>query len=102
MNEFWRPVRRPEIAWRVIEGEAVVVDPRAGMAFPFNPVATRCWEMTDGTKTVAEMIAIIAEEFDAPFEQIQHDVRAFLEDLAAKGLLEADSANAAGACNGRV
>lgn len=81
------PCRRPEIAWRVIDGEAVVVHPRAGLVFPFNPVATRCWELADGTRTLEEIIAVVTEEFDAPGAQIAEDVRRFVQDLQQKGLL---------------
>ena len=88
MNDSAIPTRRPEVAWRVIEGEAVVVDPRAGITYPLNTVATRCWEMADGSRPVATIISAVIEEFDAPEEQIKQDVEGFIQDLQSKGLLE--------------
>ncbi len=85
------PQRRPEIAWRVIEGEAIVVNPLAGLAYPFNPVATRCWELADGRSTVSEIASVIAEEFDVPFEQAAQDVEGFISELHQKNMIELQS-----------
>ena len=82
------PSRRPEIPWRVIEEQALVVSPRSGLVYPLNPVGTRCWELADGTRSPTEIVAIIVEEFEAPREQIERDVRQFIAELEAKGLLE--------------
>jgi hypothetical protein len=86
------PCRLPEIAWRVIDGEAVVVQPRTGMVYPFNAVATRCWELADGTCTENQIAALIADEFDGPAEQISAEVSAFFEDLRLKGLVTREAA----------
>lgn len=83
-----QPCRRPEIAWRVIDGEAVVVHPGAGVVYPLNPVATRCWELSDGQHSVTAMIETLADEFEAPREQIEQDVAAFLQTLQEKGLID--------------
>lgn len=88
MASLPKPCRRPEIAWRVIDGEAVVVHPRAGLVYPFNPVATRCWELADGQHSVADMVEMVAGEFEASREQIQQDVEAFLRTLQEKGLID--------------
>ncbi len=83
-----KPQRRPEIAWRVIEGEAVVVNPRSGSVFPLNPVATRLWELAEGKNTVEQMIAVIAEEFDAPTDVLAKDAQTFFEDLSSKAMID--------------
>ena len=94
------PSRRPEIPWRKIDDEALVVSPRSGMVYPLNPVGTRCWELADGSRPLAEIQRVIVEEFDAPPEQIAQDVRQFIADLESKALLEmreAATANTLGA-----
>ncbi len=82
------PCRRPEIAWRVIDGEAIVVNPRSGLVYPFNPVATRCWELADGSRSEEAIIDTIVEEFDAPAEQVRQDMRGFFQMLHEKGLIQ--------------
>ena len=93
----WQPARRPEVAWRVIDGEAVVVNPRAGLVFPLNPVATRCWELADGTRAIESIIQTILEEFDADPQAVEADVVRFFQEVAEKGLVVADENVGAGA-----
>lgn len=96
------PLRHPEIAWRVIDEEAVVVNPRSGIAYPFNPVATRCWELADGSRSIEKIIETIAKEFEAPKSQIAADVGMFFDELEIKGLVGWPKADGAGAGNGRL
>jgi len=50
--------------------------------------AERIVELADGTRTVGEIAAAIAEEFEgAPLEQIQADVRQFVGELVARHVL---------------
>ena len=87
--------RRPEVAWRVIDGEAVVVNPKAGMVYPFNPVATRFWELADGKHTLSQILQTVKEEFEAPAETIEQDMIAFFEDLEKKGFIIVEEIQAA-------
>lgn len=50
--------------------------------------AERIVELADGTRTVGEIAAAIASEFEgAPIEQIQADVQQFVGDLVARYVL---------------
>ena len=102
MTSSSKPCRRPEIPWRVIEGEALIVSPRAGLVFPLNPVAARCWELADGTHAVSEIIAVISDEFDAPRERIERDVLQFIKELVEKDLLELRDADVTSESSGEV
>lgn len=82
-----RPRREPSTAWRVVDGEAVMVLPATGKVHTLNGVGTRFWELVDGQRTIASIAATIADEFDAPAEQIAHDCRAFAAELRERGLL---------------
>ncbi|MDD5084856.1 MAG: PqqD family protein [Candidatus Omnitrophica bacterium] len=83
-----KPKRDKDIAWRTVEKEALIVNPKDSLIYPFNRVATRIWELADGGKTVAEIIDEIKNEFDASPETIERDVAEFIENLISKGLLE--------------
>ena len=82
-----RPQREPSAAWRVIDGEAVMVLPGTGKVHTLNEVGTRFWELVDGQRTLEEIAAALADEFDAPAERIGADCRTFVEELTARGLL---------------
>jgi PqqD family protein of HPr-rel-A system len=84
-----RPVLRPAIEFRVLDDlSSVAVDPVSGEAHALTPVATAVFERCDGTLTEREIAAEVAEIFDAPRQQVESDVLAFLDDLAARGLID--------------
>ncbi|WP_438010734.1 pyrroloquinoline quinone biosynthesis protein PqqE [Sorangium sp. So ce321] len=76
-------------------GREILLYPERGLAL--NPVAAAVAARLDGTRTVAAIAAEIAATFAAaPPGEVERDVIAFLEELAARGLLERGAAEAAG------
>lgn len=84
--------RRRRVPWRVLEGEALVVDPKRGYLYPLNPVGARIWELCDGLHTVHGIVDLLVEEFDADVATIRQDAGEFLDGLAAAGLITAHDA----------
>ena len=82
-----RPRREPSVAWRVIEGEAVMVLPATGKVHTLNAVGTRFWELVDGHRSITEIVRQLEDEFDAPAEAIAADCRRFASELAERRLL---------------
>lgn len=83
----WRPQLRADIVWTMVEDEAVVVLPDEAKAEVLNATGARVLALADGTRTVADIAAAIADEFDVEVEAAGEDVRAFLADLDRLGLL---------------
>ncbi|MCM8780518.1 MAG: PqqD family protein [Candidatus Omnitrophica bacterium] len=80
-------VRRNEtVAWRSIDKEALLVNPRDGLIYPLNPVAKRVWELIDGSRTCSELIEIVDREFEGDKSNIQQDILSFIGDLIDKGM----------------
>ncbi|WP_437608169.1 pyrroloquinoline quinone biosynthesis protein PqqE [Sorangium sp. So ce834] len=68
-------------------GREILLYPERGLAL--NPVAAAVAARLDGARTVAEIAAEIAASFaSTPPDAVERDVLAFLEELAARGLLE--------------
>jgi len=82
-----RPRRDPSAAWRVVDGEVVMVLPSTGKVHTLNAVGTRFWELVDGERTVAEIAGQMADEFDAPADRIAADCQVFAAELSERGLL---------------
>ncbi|XXR92173.1 pyrroloquinoline quinone biosynthesis protein PqqE [Sorangium sp. So ce406] len=75
-------------------GREILLYPERGLAL--NPVAAAVAARLDGTRTVGQIAAEIAASFAAaPPGEVERDVIAFLEQLAARGLLERRAAGAA-------
>lgn len=85
--------RNQDAVFRVIDGEAVVVEPRKGLVSVLNEVGCRIWELADGTATAGAIAQTIADEFDVAVQTALADTIAFLDDLRDKGLVDASAAH---------
>lgn len=77
----------PDVVFRDLEGEAVILDLASGRYFGLNAVGTRIWTLLDAGTPIEEIVQAIAEEYDADAEQIDRDVKALIEDLSSRGLI---------------
>jgi pyrroloquinoline quinone biosynthesis protein D len=82
-----RPTHHPRTASRVFSGEAVVITPAENKVRMLNPVGSRIWELADGARSVAEIVAVLTDEFDVDPERAQRTTLDLLDTLAAKDLI---------------
>lgn len=80
--------RHSDILSAEIGGEAVMMSIEKGAYFGLNPIATRIWDLIDQPQTIAELIAVITEEYDVSDEQCAADVQEFVADMIAKGIAQ--------------
>lgn len=80
-------IRRAEdAAWRIIDGQAVVVSADAQRMRVLNEVGSRIWDLADG-RCLKDISQTLVAEFDAEPAQIESDTIAFATDLVARGML---------------
>ena len=79
---------RADVAWRNIDGNAIVVKPAEGVLYPLNSVATRIWLLADGTKRVADIIETLLTEFEGEADILRQDALFFLEELEKASLIK--------------
>ena len=82
-----RPVQNGDVAARVIDGVAYLMDPDARELHALNEIGTRIFALVDGRRTVAEIVAAIIDEYDVAEEVARRDVGAFLDQLLQKSLI---------------
>jgi len=84
-----RPRKKPELTGEELEGmnEVIYVDAESGSNYSLNIVAATILELCDGTRTSADIAAIILDNMEADAERVQADTRAILEEFAAYGLI---------------
>ena len=73
-----------------IEGEAVLYDSEEIELHHLNPTATIVFGLCDGTGTVAELAADIAEAFGVPLDQVEREVGSLVETFDQIGILVRD------------
>ena len=79
---------RSDVAWVEIDGEVVVYDAARASSYLLNPTGGLIWSALDGTGTLGEIAADLADAFGADPEQVIVDVIAAVVDFAGKGLIE--------------
>jgi hypothetical protein len=82
------PMRNPQLAWREIDGEIVIISPENSQVHELNETAALVWKRADGAQTVEEIAAGIAAEFEVSCESALNDVAELISQLAEKQLLK--------------
>jgi len=82
------PAQNPRAAWRVYEGEAVIVSPEDSRFHTLNAVGTLIWEAADGRTPLGAIVTRICAEYAVDPDAAVRDARAFVSALCARGLME--------------
>jgi len=80
--------RNARTAWRVYDGEAVILLAEDSTLNTLNPVGTLIWQGADGETPVSAIVDRICAEFDVDPARAESDLTAFIETLSQRGLLE--------------
>jgi len=75
------------VPWRIIEGEAILVQVETGEVIHLNEVATEIWRAVDGKKTIAEIIDQITASFEVKRDEASKDTLEFVNKLLDKSLV---------------
>ena len=85
-------VRSESVVSRVIAGETLIIPVRKGVGdlasiYSLNEVASVIWRTVTGPCSTEEIIRALQEEFAGDPEQIERDVRTFLDEMGSAGLI---------------
>jgi hypothetical protein len=80
-------VPAPDVVFRELDGEAVVLDLAGGTYFGLNASGTRMWQLIQEHRELEPVAVALAGEFDAPSARIESDLLTFVSHLERKGLL---------------
>jgi methyltransferase-like protein len=80
------------IVSRRIEDEVILVPIRQNVAdlgsiYTLNEVGAYIWEQIDGQRTTAEIVSLVAGEFEITEEEAQKDLTEFIEQLSSIGAI---------------
>lgn len=68
-------------------GEALLFNPETGEIKVANSTALFIWQLCDGTRTKADVLRALEEEFEVGREVLEKDLDAFIEDLENQELI---------------
>jgi len=76
-----------DVAWRIIEGEALLVSPKTSNIFPLDEIGTRIWSLADGLRTGRDIARVLEEEYGQDLSVIESDLSLFIDDLLKNDLV---------------
>jgi hypothetical protein len=82
-----------DVVAREIEGELIIVPLAAGIGdmedelYTLNDTGQAIWGKLDGARTLGQIAAELAEEYDAPADAIQRDVVGLVSELAWRNMV---------------
>jgi hypothetical protein len=81
------PEQNPKAAWRVYDGEAVIVSPEDSTLHTLNAVGTVIWEAADGRTAMDAIVGRVCDAFEVDPATAARDTAAFVDSLRQRGLL---------------
>lgn len=75
------PIKNDKYVSRIVEGQAVILEPESNRIKLLNKVASRIWECIDGQRTGKDILQIILDEYDVKEELAKEHLIKFLQEL---------------------
>ena len=84
-----------DVVAREIEGDIIIVPLVSGIGdeddelYTLNPTGQAIWQKLDGQRTLKDVAALLAGEFDAPLPELENDVLGFASEMVRRKILVA-------------
>ena len=90
-------VRSQSMVSRVVGGETLIVPVRGKVGdlasiYSFNGTGSLIWKLLETPRTISELAATVAQEYDVAVEQAAADVKQFVDEMLSAGLAEVPQA----------
>jgi hypothetical protein len=81
-------LRRDRLDWRLVDGEVIALDSESAMYLSANPAGALLWAALGHGVTRDQLVAKLRATYTLADDAAQRDVDVFLDQLAARDLLE--------------
>jgi Coenzyme PQQ synthesis protein D (PqqD) len=87
--------REEEVASKVIDGEAIIINLANGVYYSMDKVGALVWDLLQTGYTLEEVIAAVTGQYEVSREQAESDVRDLVQELVQENLVVASENGAA-------
>ena len=81
------PIPHPDLIWRFVDDELVIVRPSDGQIRVLNSVGAFIWQSMDGRRTVSDLASLVCAEYEVSLSEAESDVEDLIDPLAENGLV---------------
>ncbi len=75
--------------WRVLDGEAVIINNQTSYYYSLNRTGTFVWNLlVDNEMTLDEIVENVGSRYELEGDEIRGDITAILDSLCSENLLE--------------
>ena len=94
-----RFIRSESVVARIVDGENLIVPVGAKVGdlvsiYSFSGTAALIWKLLETQKTITELATTVAEAFEVDPERAERDVKEFVDEMKAGGLVVVPAAMA--------
>jgi hypothetical protein len=76
-----RPKRAEQVIAQKASNDVLLFNIEDGNYYSLNEIGGKIWELCDGSHSVAQVVALIASEYETSTEEVQKDITDLLESL---------------------
>ena len=76
----------PNVIWRVVDGEAILLDTSTGYHFSLDPMGTNIWQSLQAGDAIGDIVSRIARTYGLDENTVRADVNDFLTELRSAKL----------------
>lgn len=76
------------VLFQQVSGESVLLDIDSERYFGLDEVGTRIWQLLTEHERLADLYAVLLDEYDVEPERLERDLTKLIAALAARGLLQ--------------
>ena len=88
MNLHDKPHQKSGYRLEELDGELLLYHPTRTTIMYCDPTASLIWQLCDGERTVAQIVALLSTAYDQPAERMIDDVTTILEQFQLHQALE--------------
>src|SRR4051812_4757602 len=77
----------PQVMARQVGGETVILDLARGSYFGLDTVGARVWRLLEEKHIVADIVAILLEEYDVDEDKLLADLAELFDTMETRGLI---------------
>lgn len=78
----------PDVIFRLLDGEAVLLNLKTGNYFGLDPIGTRAWELILEHRSLDRVHSLLLDEYDVDADRLAQDLLALVGEFSAKGLVQ--------------
>lgn len=85
------PKQTEQILTQQAKETLILLNLESGTYYALEEIGGRVWELCDGNRTISEIVSVVCEEYDAPSQMVETDVRELIGELINEKLLVEDN-----------